>query len=127
MRFRVYDKHHSTYIPPCNVAITTDGAAILSNWLKGQMDEWVMEPISGRYIIELSTGLYDKNGTEVFEGDIVSYYRYFDGLESRPTQKQTIVIKCYMESSLTCYSSSGLDGRDVVEDVEIVGNVHNEH
>ena len=121
-RFIVWDEIISQYRKVGTIQLKQDGKPFIIN---GNME---VEDIDG-VIIEQCTGLKDKNGTLIFEGDIVCYD---DTLYSSYATKMTGVV-VYRKAAF-CYKYSdhfgGLYQPLVPCDdfwqrkTEIIGNIH---
>lgn len=88
-----------------------------------EMDESIIQTVAHRVIPETVgqyTGLTDKNGAKIFEGDIISFECSGCALITWDDDDARFVI-LYDENDKTDFSAFG------GEDVEIIGNIHDDH
>ncbi len=107
IKFRVWNKKYQQFTSPMFSELDID--QIFDN--------------DDNYVFQQFTGLMDKNNKEIYEGDIVSCYAWFDGMENRPIKKSIIEVKLYYTTTITQEMCGGYDGTQRYEDVEIIGNI----
>ena len=113
LKFRVWDKERECYLDETELAgITPDGKYILYI----EEEEISKLEIEGNYIIEQYTGLKDKNGKEIFEGDLVAYEK--DNIASVIFEYGGFYPFVEPYNDFGCPS-----GREV----EVIGNIHENH
>ena len=115
LKFRVWDKEREYYLDETELAgITSDGKYILYI----EEEEISKLEIEGGYILEQYTGLKDKNGKEIFIGDIVSEHNgdIIGKIIQKPSGEYCIAwIGIYAGSSILY---------DELSMCEVIGNIH---
>ena len=122
IKFRAYDKHYECYIPTDLWAVvTTDFRAfgiMLKDWNSYRECEYFYE---NAQILEQFTGLYDRNGKEIYEGDIVKVIDHptniHTGIGEVWYNEGSFVVQgdFISSTSLSFYGSSW---------IEVIGNIH---
>lgn len=114
IKFRVWDTELKEMIEAGKVRISGTGIIDLDNG-----KDWTEDVDAERFIVMQYTGLKDKNGKEIYEGDI---------LQLKQAKKSIFVVE-YEEQSFIAYCKNKVNNNEdalhyVSDALQIVGNIY---
>ncbi|EAJ5494970.1 hypothetical protein NQ813_001684 [Campylobacter jejuni] len=145
--FRIYDNHNKKYIDNISYSIKKyqnenkvflPFSIDLSEYGDNETFKDEIQMPSDRVEIELFTGLYDKNGKKIYEGDIVSYIT-FQGTTLFyfvTINKDINIFEIFRIANLEKFELYNRTENDRfslylfskindMKDIEVIGNIHN--
>ena len=119
IKFRSWDKHREEYLSAGKVFIPIYPSSTPKTCKELNLDTSNFLCATGRMVLEQFTGMKDKFGKDIFEGDIVSSDYYL------PDQKSVATIKFEQEDNWCRFGfDSGEQDAFRFGNLTVIGNIH---